>query len=510
MGQINNWGGGLNTRIHPSLLSPSDGVIYKDIDNTEVILAPVKDSGPELHNFGSNSGIYFFNGQWIAKDYNTDYIEYQESLYFSDGTGVPQKTSNGINFYNLGIATPATKPTLAYNGVLPIPADADTSVMQYCYTYYNSADGTESAPSEYSAELIIVDQNVTITAITPSTDPQVTNTKLYRIGDTKTEMSLVATLAKSATSYTDTLTDVNLPADVLSSFNAGIAPTGLKFLTLHATMFFGVVQDKLYYSDVAYPNNWSPFFFIDFEATIMGIGSTQNGLLVFTKDKTYIITGDSPMSLSKILLHGSQGCLSHKTIKYVDNDLLWLSRDGVCSSNGSSVKVVTMDKLGILNLDPIVAEIWNREYYLFHETGVLVIDYRFDSAVFKELSIIAIGAWYSSQFDKLYWVDVNGELFSLYTGTTIVPYHWKSGKLTEGSLSQVKLYNNFYIYTEGANQLKIFIDGDQVASHELVAGFSDITVPIGTQQGYYLELEATGTGKILEIEYKVEGRRNGR
>jgi hypothetical protein len=508
MAQIRDFSGGLSTRLHPSLISTTEAVTYKDIDNTGVCLAPIKSSLAELQNFGDNTGIYFFNGQWIARDYNTDYVEFQEKLYFSDGVGVPQKTSNGTTFHNLGIAAPSIKPILTYNGV--IPTDAETDTMQYCYTYYNNSDGTESAPSPYSAELIVASQNVTVTGITSSTDPQVTHIKLYRLGNTKTEMSLVVTLSNTTQSYTDILSDVAIDGAILSSFNAGMAPSGLKFLTLHATMFFGVINDVLYYSDVAYVNNWSPFFFIDFESTIIGLGSTQNGLLVFTKDKTYIITGDSPMSLSKMLLHGNQGCLSHKTIKYADNSLLWLSRDGICTSNGAQIQIVTLDKLGILDLDPISAEVWNSEYYLFHDAGTLIIDYRFGKVTFKELSLIANGSWYSYQFDKLYYLDPNGYLYSLYNGTSVVPYHWKSGWITEDSISMVKSYNNFYIFTEGANQLKLYINGLLVASHELPEGASDVTVPVQLQLGYYLEVELTGTGKVLEIEYKVSGRANGR
>ena len=131
-----------------------------------------------------------------------------------------------------------------------------------------------------------------------STDPQVTNIKLYRIGGTLTSFSLVVTLPNNTGTYTDNAIDVDLPGDILTSQNAGQAPSGLKYLTSANAMFFGALGDKLYFTEVAYVNNWSPYYFIDFDEPITGIGATANGLLVFTEYTTHIITGTSPTSLS--------------------------------------------------------------------------------------------------------------------------------------------------------------------------------------------------------------------
>jgi hypothetical protein len=275
-------------------------------------------------------------------------------------------------------------------------------------------------------------------------------------------------------------------------------------------MFFGCKDDKLYYSDVAFVNNWSPYFFIDFDTAIIGIGSTQNGLLVFTKDKTYIVTGSTPNSLSKLLLHGTQGCLNHKTIKYVDNALIWLSADGLCTSAGGAVNILTMSKLGFLNVEPIDSAIWNDKYYLFHTTGTLVADFTFSQPIFSDINIVANGVWYSSIFDKLYYVNTSGDLYSLLTGATNLTYSYKTGRLTEGSITVLKNYKTFYIYCYGTTELKIYIDGALVITKNLVAGLNEIKSPQDLRLGYYLELEFNGTGEVAEVEYKVEMRQNGR
>jgi len=507
MAQLAQFNGGKSIRIAPHLIQPNEGITYLNIDNTSNTIKPVKTSFDELQNFGSNSGFYFFSGNWVAKPYATSFVEFQERLYFSTGTGIPQKTFNGTTFFNLGIATPTTTPTTVYNGTLD---PADTKVRQYCYTYYNSADGAESAPSEYSAEVSYTTDNITISNILPSTDPQVTGIKLYRLGGPYTEMVLVATLAANSTSYVDTLADLSIDGAILTSSTSGQAPSGLDHLTEHNVMLFGSIGDKLYYTDVAFVNNWSPFYFIDFDATIIGLGSTQNGLLVFTKDKTYIVTGTSPTTLSKILLHGSQGCLNHKTIKYIDNNLIWQSRDGLCTSNGGSVTIITLDKLGLLSLSAISGEIWDNQYFLFHTTGILIADFRFGPLVFRDLSIIANGTWYSEQFDKLYYIDTAGKLWSLFNGNSYLSYTYKTGRLTEGALTVVKNYKTFYVYAYGVATVKIYIDGILSLTKVLEVGLNEIKPPQTDRLGYYVEFEVSGTGEVAEIEYKMEARQNGR
>lgn len=508
MAQLIDWTGGLSTRLSTHLININEAIVYTNIDNSTASLMPLRDSLYEQQNFGSNTSFYFFNGSWIAKGYNTNFIEYQNKLYYSDAVGIPQKTSDGINFYNLGIVKPQTKPTTVANDA--INPDS-VKVRQYCYTYYNSVDGTESAPSAYSNELSYTTNNITISNLVVSTDPQVTNIRLYRLGGALTEMSLVATLAKTTTTYVDTLDDISIDGSILESQNGGQAPSGLRFMIEANSMFFGAKADKLYYSDVAYPNYWSPFFFIDFDDDITGLGSTPNGTLVFTKAKTYIVTGTSPLTLTKILLHSSQGCINHKTIQYVDNNLLWLSMDGICSSNGSSVEVITLQKLGKVTVTSIGSAIWDNQYYLFHTTGTLVLDFRYGGLIFKNLSIIANGVWYSSTFDKLYYVKTDGTLNSLYNhATNYLTYTYKSGRISEGSITTLKTYKVFYVYIEGTANMKIYIDGTLSLTHTLTNGFNEVKTPQSDRNGYYIEFEITGTGKVLEIEYKVEGRQNGR
>jgi len=509
MSQLTNFSGGLNTRYTPHLISIDQSVKCENVNPSAISLKPMADDDDELQNFGANSSFFYFAGAWIARSGATDYVEFQDVLYYSDGISIPQKTVDGTNFYNVGITTPTTKPTVVANDAVD-PDNKD--VRQYCYTYYNANDTTESVPSPYSLELDVSTDNVDISGFIASTDTQVTHIRIYRLGGNLSNMTLVASIANTVPqTYTDISSDLDIASEhQLDSFNAGQALAGLLFLTEYNAMLFGAIDDKLYYSEVGKPNEWSAFSFLDFDYPITGLGATQNGLLVFTKSRTHLITGNAPAALNKVLIHASQGCINHKTIKYVDNLLIWLSQDGLCTSNGGSVQVITLDKLDKLVVTSLDAEILDNQYYLFHNTETLVVDFRYGPPTFRTIDLIANGAWYSEQFDRLYYVDVLGNLYSLGRGESTRTYNYKTGRLTEGSISNLKNYRTIYVYILGTAEMKSYIDGVLVSTINLTNGQNEVKLPQQKRQGYYIEFEFTGTGEVLEVEYKLEGRQNGR
>ena len=144
--QLNQFSGGLNIRLAPHLINVNESQVYTNVDNTSVSLKPVRgdtDEGQEVFKY-----MFNFNDRWVSsKDYRT-YQEFQEKLYYSDGVGIPQKTVDGVNWQNLGIEGPTLNPETIIDG-----SGVLNGTIQYCFTYYNSIDGTESKPSEYSAEI---------------------------------------------------------------------------------------------------------------------------------------------------------------------------------------------------------------------------------------------------------------------------------------------------------------------------------------------------------------------
>lgn len=497
--QLNQFNGGLSTRLASHLIGANEAIVYTNVDNKYGALAPIN-GNTSLGTTIYKSMINFKNA-WVSFDNDTDFVEYQDKLYKSNGVDRPMKSSDGVSWQYLGINKPSTKPTVALDGVGVL-----TNTLQYMYTYYNTNDGTESQPSEYSDEIVAASNKVNITVVA-STDPQVTNIRLYRLGSAITTPVLVVELSNTSTTYSDNIADIDLPGTALDSFTNAPAPTGLKYLIEAFSVFFGVVDDKLYFSDTAYPNYWNEFFFIDFPENITGLGLTQNGLLVFTKYKTYIVTGNSPETLSKYLLNGSQGCILHKSIQYVSNTLIWLSTDGICLSTGGDIQVVSRDKLDKLNLTtPVASIVYDDVYYLAHSAGILVGDYRF-GGIFRTISTVVKG--FAVYNDTLYSC-IDNVLYSIGTNITKESMSWKSPQYPDGSISNLKNYKSIYVASTGNLTIKTYIDAALVNTTVLDNGSQEIKLPQNKRNGYTIQFEVTGTGTLTEIEYKLEVRQNGK
>jgi len=498
---INKWDKGLSQVIESSLIDTAFGTSYNNIDNKTISLAPLKQD-KELATV-VDKYIYKFKEVWLSFNTYRSYVEFQNRLYYTDGINKPKKTSDGVTWYNIGIEKP-----IAQISTISVATPGNlTGTYQWCYTYYNINDGTESQPNEFSPEVTITAGKATFDLVA-STDPQVTNIRLYRLGGNLVNMVKVIELTNTSVTYTDNIADIDVSGEALASETYKPPEVTLTNLTEHNTMLFGSVGPILYYTDIASPNYWSPFNFIELDATITGLGTTVNGLLVFTSNKTYIITGTTPSSFSRYVLSTSQGCKSAKSIQSIQTLLAWVSNDGICASNGSSIEVVSQNYLGKVNLDIKSSAIYDNEYYLALADKTIIVDYR-ETPIFKTIDIVTESLFYSINEDKLYYSKA-GKLNEVYGNTSNRSLLFRSGKITEGSITNRKNYSNLYIYTTGTMEFKLYLNGILRHTYILNDGFNDIDIPSQYRYSYYMEYEITGINKVLEIEYKVEGRQNGK
>ena len=512
MAQLDNFSGGLNLRLAPHLIAISEAQVYTNVDNTSGTLKPINKPTDENMSIGK----YFinFNNTWVSSSTYKNYVKFQRRLYYTDNIGKPQKSVDGVTWQNLGIDKPTITPTITSDG-----SGVITGVYNYCYTYYNSADGTESQPSIYSNSLTVSSNSIKVT-YSASPDPQVDKIRLYRLGGNLTAMTLIIEVTNSTSSYVDNIGDLQVNGFVLDSFNYAPAPTGLSYLTESNAMFFGIIESKLYYSAIGYVNYWSPFNFIEFNDTLTGIGAISNGLLVFTKSRTYLVTGTSPTTLSRYLLSAGQGCIDHKSIAFARNTLLWVSQDGICASSGGLINVLSRKKLGNLNINSISdAEVCDGVYYVAYGGSILAYDTRFaiasytssqtDGEVFKIISQNIDSFANQLHNDTLYY-SLNGKLYSLLTSNIPTTLTYKSPRISDGQISNLKNYKTVYVRCFGALTIMIYIGGKLVATRDINESTSEILIPSESRLGYYIEFEITGTGELLELQYIVEGRQNGR
>lgn len=607
--RLDDFSGGRNTRVTPSKIGPTEAQIYTNIDNTSGALAPLKGHIDTGVSIGRWFTYFYADNQWVSKTVPSDFVEYRDHLYVTDGvselleyknnvysqlgitgpaaqltvsdmksnnvtiTGVPNTTVGDlksgtlrykvvvIDFltnlkvekdytyvsafsellsidltvalstftpgctveiyrevsgtYKQLISTTWTNSNIIYSDTIyntlgvAYTKDVNSGVFSYVYTYYNSATGVESKPSLPSEDITASIGSIKVESFVASTDAQVDSIRLYRIGGLLTAYTLIATLANSTTPYIDSIVDtVAVGNQILDSIDNDIPLAGMKYISEAYAMLFAAKADKLYFSAVAKPYAWPITNFIDFDSDITGLGSISNGILVFTLYKTYIIIGTNPDEFSKYLLSSSQGCVNHNTIQFVDNNLIWVSSDGICATSGGQIEVLSLDKLGKLSFfetygSAVLDNVYYLNYYTADGGSIIAFDFRYNKII-KDLTLT--GKMIVAKKDSLYQY-FNNTLRQLLVGTSL-SMHWKSGILTEGSFTTLKTYKDVFIRYSGDLVFKLYIDGILSNTIALSGNTCYNLKATSIRKGYGIEFEVTGVGTVYEIEYKALGGQN--
>lgn len=415
------------------------------------------------------------------------------------------------------VGTLVDSATVLVDDVFDISANAELDfddftsfdgTYQYVHTFYNANDGTESAPSAPSNELELSSGAISLTNIQISFDPQVTHLRIYRVGGNLTQFTLVAELTNTIQTYVDTLKDSEVPGDLLESDNYYEAPANLRYLSESYAMLFGAVGSTLRFTPVGKPNAWPPEYSIEFDTDITGLGPVANGMLVFTRYATHLVTGTGPFSLVQQLLRGDQGCRTNSSIQQVVEGMLcWLSEDGICVSSGNNVQLITKEPLGRLQLNVISSAVVDERYYCQTIEGdTLVWDFRFSPCFYYlDLGVDTLAVANS----QLYGWSL-GTLHELFQGANNLNFLYKSPKYSEGQLTVPKTYKKFYFSHDGDIIINILIN-DSVVTTKALSGkdTTEVMVPQDKQRGYYVQFEVQGTGELLEIEYTASVTRSG-
>lgn len=528
--QINNFSGGLDRRVDPTLASPNTALIYTNIDNYS---GPLKsEKGIALLDKSVENFIYKFNNVWISSKNKRTYVEYDSVLYYTEQGAKARKSADGVIFTNLGIQSPPELPLFLADGITPVvdsagnqiksiratptsPAGVETPItstditVQYTYTYYNSTEGIESAPAPLGNEVAVsAGQVVVLDNFLFSSDPQVTHIRIYRIG-LNTEFMLVKEVENNVSTTRDFTPNEELTS-ILDSTNNNAPIVGLGNLTEAYGILFGSYSNKLYFSIIGKPNYWPSSNVFILPHDITGILAIQEGIFIFTATKTYMLLGTSNDTFSLIKVSNEQGCIAGTSCAMVKNAPIWCSMDGYCTWANGSVIVLSKEKLGKFTPSVVSAAVWDETYWVLDTSGDLTaVDFRvslsikkYDTAGIQDLCAV----------DGLLYCSTESKLGQLLAGD-LLELKWLSPTFTEGSATQIKSYNNIYVSYKGEFELSIYIDDRLVATHTLDSQnytVADITPPQDLQRGYTIQFYIVGKGIVREIEYKTVGRQNGR
>lgn len=491
--------GGLNTRLASHLIAVNESVLNKTIDDSKGDIRPLMSKATN----GSTSGEYryYFSAlsTWVNSSTNRDYVEYQEKLYYTEVGAVP-KVYNGTTEYLLGIVPPQLPAS-----VFATSAGVLTGTYQYAYTYYSSSTGVESGPSLLSAEISVTATIISVSGMQLPTDPQVDRIRLYRIGGSLVDFSLVIELAITVSSYADNIADTAIQGTLLSTIGYSQAPTGLHSIIEAYGILFGLLGDKIYFTQIGLPWAWSELNFIDLPVTCTGLAVVSNGVLVYTAIATYLLTGSTPSAFQLWPFDKSQGCVSHKSIAYNGNQVMWLSNSGICSSDGGQVQVLTELKLGKVVIYPKQAVVYDKVYYLIDNANLIwVIDLRYGGSI-KQYSTLDV-TYLCTGNDTLLGYS-NGSYYELFKGEAKHIWQYLSPVFLNGAYTERKQYKLLYMRSSGDVTLTVYIDAKLVLTQSfLTTDTHEVKLPEEYKDGYSIQIGLTGTGEVYELDWIPKGR----
>lgn len=495
--------GGLNNRIEAHLLGPEQAQDLLNVNLDSQGIKPLKDVAalsPAVAGVGTLQSVYKFKGQWLLSADNYQYVEYAGLLFRVKAGSRPEKSTNGIDFYPLGIDAPATALTAAAGAA---------GVLTGTYTYYVtfvSAFGSESAPSLVSTGVNVTAKQMSLSSIPVSTDTQVTKRRVYRAGGGAVGTLLVTEIADNVTTtFTDNVADTSLGTS-LTTASYGVPPSANGIAVTPYGVFFVWDDNTLYFSEQGTFkfDAWPATNTITFNEDIVACVPSSGTLLVLTTAAPYVLLGTNLTTFRIVNTLSQQGCLGRDTAVDMGNQVFYLSPDGICAFAGNNTEVISKTSLSDAFIASIVtgsvrAVRYNERYLLFHSTGIVEFDARVQPP-WKKSDIVANAVHYNRTDDVLY-VAQTADVKQWEAGANKTYTYWLgdwSGEVT----TILKHYRHIAVQHVGDVSVQVYVDGVQVGDTEALSrdtlGLSVFPMPMGAF-GHRISVKLTGTGTVIEV-----------
>ena len=342
---------------------------------------------------------------------------------------------------------------------------------------------------------------------------------LYRTTADGADFFLAASLSVGTTRYLDRTpdsaivtasrletTDNGLPPVYVAGENGGIERLGGKYLTELVGTFFLVHDDRLYISAQSDPHSWNPLQYQSFEETITALGKDDSGILVFSANRMWRVTGTTFVDMTVKEIPEKQGCPNWRTLATMRNQVMWQSNDGICAfspfagRDGRHVRILTEN---IYDLDGIAnfATVANEVYWLFQDQFAVCLD--LGSGQIYERNVVADSAYYDVEGDTLYLI------FSRqFTDTGAgEPAEWtRESAALFGDASKLKRFRRIWINSSGHVDVIAVVDGERARASFSVKKNGSAFFPAGLT-GRSLQLVLTSRHEVsgLTIDYEVLG-----
>lgn len=264
---------------------------FHSFQNTSGTIRPLVDTPGSVYSFTASTNSAVFTKGTTARG---DFFTSGDYVYYCNGTDT--KKWDGSTWTNWGITAPAAAPTFVYVGGALTTSNGGYT---YGYAYANTASGHVSAMSGASASTgNLSSQNVTV-SYTASADPQVNAIWIFRTTDGGGTYYFLAQVANATSSYTDSTADSGLNTFEVAPLSPNQAPCpagaslvtswdGRLWVSSGRTIYWTQSGTTLGVGDESFNLSTNRF---KLPRVVKGFAPTSQGLLVFTSDVTWVITG---------------------------------------------------------------------------------------------------------------------------------------------------------------------------------------------------------------------------
>lgn len=509
--QITNFMGGINNILAAHLLQNTE---CQELVNCDISTGIIKSFNSLKQIDNAEDDVVVYNaGKATFLPTKTITTTIGDIVYATNTKGCVQKIFTDGSKYNLIIEGPISALEVKSNTT---SGEIIGNNIKYCYTYYGSKDGAESAPSPFSANVVIGNGStdkgqVQLNGILASSDPQVTHINIYRIGNTLTEYSLIMQLPNQNGSVIDGNGDSTATTKLTTyGYNLTLDKSSGPYETTYITNYDGSLftvcsnnnnNNKVYFSVSGRPDLWGEGYIL-LDEEVITVSPVSVGLIIACKTKTYICYGNTG-NFTKQLLLPSVGC-SGKSMLGTPIGVIWFYNGTIWNFYQA---VTELSKLRLKVEGEVISCCANEAcgYFLLDTGKILVINYALglkfyylEATGIKSITI-ANGNLILNDGSKLYTLTGESSKFKVITK-----------KYIEKALTMYKNYKTIYIYAKGDINCKVYIDENLVAETKLLQGLTEVKVDQTKRTGYYIWFEFEGIGSIYELQWIVEGRQNGR
>lgn len=406
------------------------------------------------------------------------------AAYDSDGrrlgqlypTGaIPDDFGNDLTYKSIKLYATATESLNPVPGAFPddndkhiqvtfrITYDASTIAgystdRAYVYTFVTAMgeEGPPSTPTAIIAADLVQDVALSGMDATAPADTCVTKKRIYRTvtTDTGTQYQYVAEIDIATPTYLDELTDGDT-SEVLETTNYDAPLTDMNGLVYHPAGFMvGFSGRTVCFSEVFRFHAWPTDYQLTLDYDIVGLGISENSVIVMTAGAPYIVAGSSPDAMTPALVNVEQACVSKRGIAKLGEMVVYPSPDGLVGIQAGAASVITeqfykRDQWQALAPTTMIGEVHDQQYFGFTTTGCIVFAMSANGSILVTTDQTARGLYSDALTDLLYLIS-GTEILSWNTGAINRTATWRSKDIhlpRPASFGVVRMVANSYPQT---------------------------------------------------------------